>query len=234
MNNNKIAQQQATFYGNLFDEFGHSVDAVASGALQYKLMRYDRLTRIIGTETAFSIHDVGFGLGHLREYLIENFDDRQVAWSGSEVTPSFCDHLRRSDPDVTVLLRDLSTSPGEERYDYVILAGTFYHLAGSHPEEFLEFVRAMVGNCWKMCTKGLAFNVMTDAVEYRKDDLFYPDIADMIGLSRSLTRHFEIDHATPLYEYTVRLYRPEYLAQLYSSEHFRKYFRDVKPLFHEA
>jgi len=146
-----------------------------------------------------------------------------VHWSGTEVTAEFVEHALSANPDASVMLRDLAVAPGEDRYDYVVLAGTFYHLAGAEPEEFDQFLRSLVTNCWTMCRRGLAFNLVTDAVDYRIDDLYYPDIGGVIDLVRGLTRFFEIDHATPLYEYTIRMYRPEVLRKQYPGPEFKKY-----------
>jgi hypothetical protein len=198
---------------------------VASGRVEYKRLRYERLCAVIGDEPELSIHDVGFGLGHLRDHLCERFPDRVIHWSGSEVTEAFVEHALAVDASAPVMLRDLAAAPGEDRHDYVILAGTFYHLAGCAPSEFDRFFTSLVTNCWKMCRRGLAFNVVTDAVDYRLEDLYYPDIGAVIGLVRGLTRFFELDHATPLYEYTIRLYRPEVVSDHFPQPAFDKYLR---------
>ena len=87
----------------------------------------------------------------------------------------------------------------------------------------MDHMERLVTNCWHMCRRGLAFNLVTDAVDYRIDDLFYPDIGDMLRVVRQLTRFFEIDHATPLFEYTVRLYSQDWLAEKYPEEVFDRY-----------
>lgn len=224
-----IGNLQAAYYSNLLSLHGAGVDAVASGNIEYKRLRYERLCAVIGPEPEFSVHDVGFGLGHLRAYLHQRFPDQGVEWSGSEVTPEFVDHVRAIDPDAPIMLRDLADSAGEDRYDYLILAGTFYHLADANTNEFMSFMESLVRNCWKMCRNGLAFNVVTDIVDYRIDGLFYPEFGKVIEMVRSLTRFFEIDHATPLYEYTVRMYKPEVLENKYRNPLYSKYLRNSAP-----
>ena len=223
MTRNEISAQQAAYYGQLYATHGTSVDSLASGSLEYKRLRYEQLCDVIGNEMEFSLHDVGFGLGHLRKYISERFPDRVVKWSGSEVTRDFVDHP--NNVGFPVVCRDLSLQPANDQHDYVVLAGTFYHLAGAQHDQFMMFLEAMVTNCWAMCRRGLAFNVVTDAVEYRKDDLFYPDIGSIIGLVRRLSRYFEIDHATPLYEYTVRVYREVAVSDAYFDAEYDKYLR---------
>ena len=223
MSSEEISEGQASFYGGLYERHGSGVDAVASTRPEYKAARYDRLCRVFGSDPQFSMHDVGFGVGHLREYVAQTFPDRDVDWSGSEVTPQFVEHVLNDDPLASVYLRDLADKPSNTQYDYVILAGTFYHLAGSNELDFMDHMERLVTNCWHMCRRGLAFNLVTDAVDYRIDDLFYPDIGDMLRVVRQLTRFFEIDHATPLFEYTVRLYSQDWLAEKYPEEAFDRY-----------
>lgn len=221
----EIGRKQATYYGRLLSIHGPGIDAVASGRMEYKWLRYEQLCDVVGDEVEFSLHDVGFGLGHLRDYISHRFCDRVVAWSGSEVTREFVDQVLDGEPEALVAYRDLSTAMGTDRHDYMILAGIFYHLAGTEPDEFIGFMEAMLTNCWEMCRKGLAFNVITDSVDYRRDDLFYPDFSSVIGIVRRLTRFFEIDHATPLYEYTIRMYRDSAVAHTYPDPQFDKYLR---------
>lgn len=82
-----IAQLQADYYGNLFEKHGPGVDAVASGQQVYKDLRYEKLSRLFCGDDLFSIHDVGFGIGHYYEYLKSRFPEKNIIYSGSEVTP---------------------------------------------------------------------------------------------------------------------------------------------------
>ncbi|HEO69916.1 MAG TPA: hypothetical protein ENN80_01535, partial [Candidatus Hydrogenedentes bacterium] len=121
------AKGQADFYGAMYAEQKFSPQAVASGQQIYKDLRFQRLSRVFESVLAFSLHDVGMGLGHYYEYLKKNFPDRKIAYSGSEVVEDFYDHCRRQYPECTFFLRDFSAEEIEESYDYVVFGGTFYH-----------------------------------------------------------------------------------------------------------
>jgi hypothetical protein len=56
--------------------------------------------------------------------------------------------------------------------------------------------------------RGLAFNVMSKAVEWERDDLFHLSADVLINfLTKHLTRNFVIRNDYGLYEYTTYIYR---------------------------
>ena len=115
----KISDLQAQYYGNLFNENGPGVDAVASGLQIYKDLRYEKLCGVFSNDVAgeISVHDVGFGLGHLQQHLKERHGGRRFFYSGSEVTPAFVEYARKQ-LQGQFYLRDVSKGLYPERYDY--------------------------------------------------------------------------------------------------------------------
>ena len=223
---NDLSLKQAEYYGALYEKHGAGVDAVASGLQAYKDLRYEKLSGLFSQEVRCSVHDVGFGLGHFHEYLKKRFPEKEIDYSGSEVTPQFVEHCRRAYPDSRFYERDLSRRAFPERYDYLVFGGTFYHLAEADPAEFETFMRNMLRNGFASVSKGIAFNLITSFVETRYPSLFYPDICKVLQfVAKELSRFFTIEHATPLYEYTVCLYREDFVAEFYSDEVFDKYFK---------
>jgi hypothetical protein len=56
--------------------------------------------------------------------------------------------------------------------------------------------------------------------------MFYQDEKRLIDfVMHSLSRHVEIDEFGPLYEYGLRVYRPEYVRSLYPQTTFDRYFK---------
>jgi hypothetical protein len=225
-NVNSITNSQARYYGNLFETHGAGVDAVASGSQLYKELRYEKLCRVFENNNEFSMHDVGFGLGHLWEYIKIHHGDKKVSYSGSEVTDDFVVQCRAAYPDCQFALRDLAEQSYPDRYDYLIFGGTFYHTAGVSQNEFKVYVQKTLKNAFCMARRGIAFNFVTSHVEYRKSDLFYMNPADIIEfVVGDLSRFFLMNHSYPLFEYTMCVYQEEYVAQQYASDEFAKYFK---------
>lgn len=218
-----VSANQAQYYGDLFDRHGPSVDAVASGKQAYKDLRYERLCNLIPEGTR-SLHDVGFGLGHLNEYLRARPNMSDIAYSGSEVTPQFVDHCTERYPEGCFFLRDLTEVVPDEKYDCVVLSGTFYHRRNTSEEDFLTFAETLLTNSFAMCRRGMVFNLISPFVDYRIGDLFYADLPRILKLVQRLSRFFVLDHATPLYEYTLAIYREEHVSSMHPNDVFDKYF----------
>lgn len=228
--NSTVSFKQAAYYGRLLEKHGPGVEAVASGQQIYKDLRYKKLSNIFSSDIGDSliVHDVGCGLGHLYEYLKDTFPEKNIVYSGSEVTPKFVKTCRKNYPEIRFYLRDLYTGPFHEAYDYLMFGGTFYHLAGSSAHDFESFVHQMLCNGFASCRKGMAFNLITGYVDYHQEDLFYCDLPKLINfIVKNLSRFFTIDHATPLYEYTVCVFHEKYIADNYKETAFLKYFKKM-------
>ena len=78
MNGENITSRQAGYYGRLYDEHGDNVDSVASAKQIYKDLRYEKLAEVFAGDSNFSIYDIGFGLGHFREFLTTRFPDKTI------------------------------------------------------------------------------------------------------------------------------------------------------------
>ena len=222
-----ISARQSAYYGDLYERHGDSVDAVASASQTFKDLRYERLCRVFDQDRSFTIHDVGCGLGHFHEFLKHRHPDRLIEYSGSDVTPGFVDHCRQHYPDLSFELRDLSAAPFPERYDYLIYAGTFYHLAGSRESEFRDFLHCMLRNGFACANRGIAFNLITSHVDYRLPDLFYAELSGLTDfIVRDLSRFFTIDHSSPLFEYTACIYKSGAIRKHHPQNEFDKYFKD--------
>ena len=169
----KISSKQTYHYSNLFNIHGNSVKSVASGKKVYKDLRYEKLSRIFIDDNNFSVFDVGFGLAHFYEYLVKHYKNKNITYSGSEVVKEFFEKCSNKYPHLNFNMHDLAMRPLSKKYDYVIFGGTFYHLAGSKKEEFEKYVRRMLINGFKSCSKGIAVNFITDKVDYRIKGLYY-------------------------------------------------------------
>jgi hypothetical protein len=221
-----IRKGQASYYGKLFEQHGPGVDAVASAKQTFKDLRYEKLAAILAPDDDVTVHEIGFGLAHFHEFVKQTMPTKKVRYSGSEVTPHFVDYCKERYPESQFFLRDIAEGTPKDRYDYVVFAGTFYHMAGSSSAEYFTYVKKMLENAFAMCERGMVVNFITGYVDYVKDDLFACDVKEMIDFTvKRLSRFFKIDHGYPLFEYTLSVYKEGYVKQRYPAEDFAKYFK---------
>jgi hypothetical protein len=187
-------------------------------------LRYKKLAKLFSDDVKFSVHDVGFGLAHFLEFIQQELPGRHIVYSGSEVTEKFVNYCKEHYPEIDFKFRDLAAGPFEDNYDYLVFGGTFYHLAGVPADQFQNYAFSVIENAFSMSRRGISFNLITEYVDYRRDDLFYCSMSDLLDFINSrLSRFFTIHHDYPLYEYTVCVYKETYVANKYRDPSFKKY-----------
>jgi SAM-dependent methyltransferase len=153
-----------------------------------------------------SVHEVAAGAGHLCGFLRER--EPGALYSGSDPSAAMVAAARRLHPGVEFEQRDLLEDPPEAAFDVVLCSGLF-HVKLAHPEaEWRRFVEQGVRAMWRMCRVAIAFNLMSDRVDFRVPELHYASPAESFELCRSeLSPFVTLRHDYPLHEYTVYVYR---------------------------
>jgi hypothetical protein len=156
---------------------------------------------------ALGVHEVACGAGHLSDYL-EQQGIRPASYSGSAASPAMVEVARRLHPRGCFEERDILAEPESERHDIVLCSGLFHVKLDASDVEWEGFVRASVRRMYAMCRVAIAFNVMSDQVDTRSEQLYYPDTASMFQFCRrELSRYVCVRHDYPLYETTFYVYR---------------------------
>jgi hypothetical protein len=70
------------------------------------------------------------------------------------------------------------------------------------------FLRCLVAKMFGQCRIGIAFNVMTTHVNFMAPNLYYRNPSELLAWCMTeLTTKIKMDHAYPLFEYTLYLYK---------------------------
>ena len=175
--------------------------------------RYDVMLGLIrDTASPVSLLDIGCGLAHLYERIVERGLDTHLSYEGLDISPAFIaachskhPHIRFHEADI--LSANSALQPARQ-YDYVVLNGVFTEKLAMSDAEMSGFFQSMLATAFDFARKGLAFNVMSKHVDWERDDLFHLPFDEMAGfVTKNLTRNFVIRNDYGLYEYTVYLYR---------------------------
>ena len=141
--------------------------------------------------------------------------------------PEFVSACRVKFPGAAFHERDVATARPGERYDFVTMSGTLNGRLNTPEPAWRAFGRSMLEAMFAMCRCGMAANFLTAFAdrERMRPELHYEDPRDAIEFAtRHLSRHVEIDAGGPLYEFTLRVYRPEFLRTRYAVPEFDRYF----------
>ena len=151
-----------------------------------------------------AVHEIGAGAGHLLDYLRERGID--TSYSGSDLSGEMVEVARRLHPGVPFEQGDATS--GDGRHDVLLCSGLFHVKLDGDDAEWETFVRSAVRRMYERCRVAIAFNLMSDQVDYRSDALYYANPGAVLNFCFSeLSRHVMLRHDYPLYEYTVYVYR---------------------------
>lgn len=155
-----------------------------------------------------SLLDFGCGAGHLLDYIREQ-GPNGIEYRGLDASSKFIALCRRKFPGVAFHRVDILDGPSEiESADYVVLNGVLTEKGALSDAEMHRFMESLLTAVWPLTRKGLAFNVMSDQVEWQRDDLFHVSFDRMARfVAGKLSRHFQFRQDYGLFEYTTYVYR---------------------------
>ena len=225
--NEDIGRRQRQFYLEKFEKYQDSPQSLSWTNKVTQYVRFDLLSRLFrheDEEHPFSVHEIGSGLAHFYEFLKER-TRYKVDYSGSEVVEEFIRHTADKYPFLNISHRDIAEHVPEDRYDYLVLSGTFNPIQDIEKDRWTSFREKMVVNMFKMAKKGIGINFLTGYSDFCDEGLYYCDPKELYDfIQKNLSRYFIIDNSYPLYEFTALIYKEEFIRSIYKEVEFAKYF----------
>lgn len=155
-----------------------------------------------------SLLDFGCGAGHLLEY-IRRHGLQRIDYRGLDASEKFIKLCRRKFPDTPFFQKDILQEPGGvDPADYVILNGVLTEKRGLSETTMRRYMESLLCAVWGLARRGIAFNVMSEHVDWQRDDLFHVPFDSMADfLTARISRHFQFRQDYGLYEFTTYAYR---------------------------
>jgi dTDP-4-amino-4,6-dideoxygalactose transaminase len=150
--------------------------------------------------------DLACGTGELVAHLRRR-GMAHVTYRGIDRSELALAHARRKFPGETFIGLDI-TAPGTDlralECDYLVICGLFTRKGTVSSEQMWTFMEAVLGRVWPLARRGIAFNVMSTAVDWQRDDLFHVPMDAVAGLLHRLAgRRVTMRADYGLYEYTA-------------------------------
>ena len=197
-------------YQRLWGQFGDSPQAVQHCDRPSQYRRFELLTEGMPGR-AVSVIDLGCGLGHLTEFLLDR--KPEVSYLGLDLVPEFIEQARArfaNRPNVAFQLFDMARDPLPRGYDFVMVCGVF----NNRREDNQAFMRRVLAEMFRAATHGIAFNALSTYVEYQDPELSYSDPLEVFDFcKRHLSRRVALRHDYSVkpgrfpYEYTMYVYK---------------------------
>jgi SAM-dependent methyltransferase len=196
-------------YESCYKKYGDTFKGMDWPDEQENLTRFDVMIDIIREENnPITLLDFGCGTSHLNEYIIEK-DCNDIDYSGCDLSKIFIDQSRKKFPNTDYYELDLLNTPEKlPNFDYIICNGVFTEKQNLSFDEMWDYFKKMLNSLFSKAKMGVAFNVMSKAVDWERKDLFHLSTDLLIDfMSKELSRNFIIRNDYGLYEYTVYLYK---------------------------
>lgn len=153
--------------------------------------------------------DFGCGLSHMYDYLVRHNLQKNIEYSGLDISREFVKKSRKKYPANKYYCTDI-LAPGAKlpKFDFIVLNGVFTQKRNLKNEEMFSFLKEAVGYLFERTNHGIALNVMSGHVDFKRQAAFhlgFDKLSDF--LCRDVSRNFIHRHNYGLYEYTTYIYR---------------------------
>lgn len=193
-----------------YDEAIVTNGAVAKGVnwsdAEKHALRFAYLCELLKDEREpFSVADIGCGYGALYDYLCER-GHKVSQYVGYDVAPEMIKaaRARLADANSAVFMQGTAI---ESDVDYAFVSGTFNVRLGQNSDAWKQMIETTLDNMNVRSRKGFAFNLITDRVDWRDENLFYADPGEFLKRCLGYSRHVRLLHDMPLYEWTILVFK---------------------------
>ncbi len=187
-------------YRKLFREHGASPMATQN-SLEGQIMRFEQLAKL-GDLSGRSVLDLGCGIGDFYPYLKALYPDLQ--YTGIDIVPEMIEHASKRYPEVKFKCRDVLREGVGGEYDYVLICGVFNNAI----PDCTTFLKNMTEAAFAATRVGLAFNFISNRVNFTSPDMRYHDPVEILGFCIDrLSRKVNLHHHYAKCDVSVFVYR---------------------------
>lgn len=205
-NSQKITDLLLEHYTRVFAEHGRTPRGVDWRDKETAELRYQKMLALLDYKGG-SLLDVGCGFGGLLEYISQF--GASVSYVGIDIVEEMLQSARSRHSSTSFVHGDFLTQIfDDDSFDYVVCNGILTQKLAATEDEMSDFAKKVVTKMFRIAKRGIAFNLMTNYVNYTVPNLYYTDPSETLRFCQaSLSPHVRIDHAYRLYEYTTYVYK---------------------------
>lgn len=199
--NEKDKQLTIVRYRERLNQYGPTLQALASGNAERQSLRFNTLIREWDLNGA-SILDLGCGFGDFYGHLLKL--GIKVQYTGYDICPEVIQVAASRYPDVHLEVRDIQEDGIPQEFDYVVSSQMLNYKL--QYEDNFELAKDMIRRCFAISKKGMVFDFLSSYVNYREDHLYYYSPEEMFRYCKTLTKRVTLRHDYPLFEFAVYIY----------------------------
>lgn len=225
MKPDNIVQAQIDAYQKNFIKYGDDPMGTFQNNKATQYFRFERnLNQFDLANNNYSILDIGAGICDLHLHLMEN--NIQHQYFGIEIVPEMIAYAQSKFPEIQMSNQNILIDDTVPICDVVVLSGVLNLPAGVTESDWNEFSFSLIKKMFELCRVGISFNMLSSHRTFTDPSLAYFDPAEVFNFCvNNLSRFVHLDHAYPLYEFSITVFKKEYMQDAYDNEDFKKYFK---------
>jgi SAM-dependent methyltransferase len=199
-------------YEDCLDQYGDSHLGVDWPKLEDVDKRYRVMLDIVkfarSNPPVATLLDFGCGAGHLLQYMQDHHIEN-LQYAGLDVSEKFVALCRSKFPGTKFHQADILDERTKlPEFDYIVMNGVFTEKRELSFDEMWQYFCKMLVKTFAHAKVGVAFNVMSKAVDWERNDLFHMPADLLINFTtKQLSRNFIIRNDYGLYEFTTYIYK---------------------------
>jgi SAM-dependent methyltransferase len=184
-------------YNRRLEEFGETEKALGWGDKGRSQLRFMILTSQWDFSAA-SVLDFGCGFGDLYAYIAKQ-QASTFDYLGIDINPSLIEVARKRYPSTNFEVLNILETDDIPQFDYVLASGTF----NAKLENNVEFIESCMTRMAKIARKGIAFNFLSNKVDYQSDITFHADPSEILNLFYRFSKNVVLRNDYMPFEFTV-------------------------------
>ena len=189
-------------YAQRIETLGHGAAALGEPKRRQAFF-FEILSQVNGFELSDSVIDVGCGYGDLFDFL------KSKGWRGQylgiDINPQLIDEGQRLYPQAELKVLDIQTAELDRTFDWCFCCQALTSETEAVP--FIEHLESMLQMMWKICRKGLVFNLLSPLADFTHPVHARPNLASVMSVLTKITNRFSIRHDYMPFEFAVYLHK---------------------------
>jgi len=206
-NSDKYLEDLKEHFTPLIATYGHTFRAADWGSKESQDLRFSVLSKLFEHELRrpeqenhkISVLDVGCGLGHYSDFLVQQ--NISVQYHGIDILPEMIEKARERRPEDMFSVFNLfkeKTIPGD--FSYIVASGIFFRGDEAGMKE-------AIATLFQNAKLGLSFNSLSLWAQYKDVDEFYACPIKTLEYCHALTPWVTLRHDYLPNDFTVYMYK---------------------------
>ncbi len=186
-------------------------------------IRFEILTSMLHVQSGASVVDVGCGFGDLLPYWRQLSAGKYI---GVDIVQEFIEEARqihKDETDAQFLLADFLSESFLENADFFLASGTFNYMFENTSN--YKFIENSMKKAFAHANAGLAFNFLSDKVDWKYDNAWYSNPSVILEMAYGLSRNVCLRNDYMPFEFSVAVFKDDSFSK--EDTLFNKYKHEV-------